>query len=100
MLGREIRDDVESGAGVVAGLGLLPVVTAFETDKVLARPAGEWRGHAVTTAYEIHHGRVTVESGEPFLDGVRIGRGQRHPLARSAGERRVPAGATWPRWRR
>jgi adenosylcobyric acid synthase len=73
MLGREIRDEVESAAGVVPGLGLLPVVTAFEKDKLLARPAGEWRGHVVSTAYEIHHGRVTVESGEPFLDGVRAG---------------------------
>ncbi|MCU1588198.1 MAG: cobQ [Frankiales bacterium] len=71
MLGREIRDDVESGAGVVPGLGLLPVVTSFAKDKLLARPVGEWRGQVVSTAYEIHHGRVTVESGEPFLDGVR-----------------------------
>jgi adenosylcobyric acid synthase len=27
----------------------------------------------VTTAYEIHHGRITVAGGEPFLDGVRVG---------------------------
>jgi adenosylcobyric acid synthase len=74
MLGREIRDDVESREGTTAGLGLLPSDTVFETDKLLARPVGEWRGHSVTTGYEIHHGRVTVESGEPFLDGVRVGR--------------------------
>ncbi|MCW2542770.1 MAG: cobyric acid synthase CobQ [Frankiales bacterium] len=74
MLGRRITDEVESRQGTTAGIGLLAVSTVFENDKVLARPVGEWRGHPVTTAYEIHHGRVTVESGEPFLDGVRAGR--------------------------
>jgi adenosylcobyric acid synthase len=73
MLGSRIEDDVESGAGAVDGLGLLPVTTAFGADKVLARPLGSWRGHDVTTAYEIHHGRITAEAGEPFLDGVRVG---------------------------
>jgi adenosylcobyric acid synthase len=73
MLGREIVDDVESRAGSVTGLGLLPVSTAFATDKTLTRPVGEWRNHPVTTAYEIHHGQVTVEGGEPFLDGARVG---------------------------
>jgi adenosylcobyric acid synthase len=73
MLGRRIEDEVESGAGAVEGLGLLPVSTEFGRDKVLARPVGEWRGHPVSTAYEIHHGRITAEDGEPFLDGVRVG---------------------------
>jgi adenosylcobyric acid synthase len=73
MLGSRIEDDVESRAGAVEGLGLLPVTTAFGASKVLARPTGAWRGHDVTTAYEIHHGRITVEAGEPFLDGVRVG---------------------------
>ncbi|MCU1602681.1 MAG: cobQ [Frankiales bacterium] len=73
MLGGAIEDDVESRAGAVTGLGLLPVSTAFGADKVLARPVGAWRGHPVTTAYEIHHGRIAVSSGEPFLDGVRVG---------------------------
>ncbi|HTL24017.1 MAG TPA: cobyric acid synthase [Mycobacteriales bacterium] len=73
MLGGRIEDEVESGAGVVEGLGLLPVRTAFGADKVLARPRGEWRGETVDTAYEVHHGRITAEGGEPFLDGVRVG---------------------------
>jgi len=73
MLGSVIEDHVESRAGVVQGLGRLPVATTFGADKVLARPAGEWHGHPVTTAYEIHHGRVVVEGGDPFLDGVRVG---------------------------
>jgi adenosylcobyric acid synthase len=73
MLGTTITDAVESGAGTVEGLGLLPVSTVFAADKVLTRPVGEWRGHLVDTAYEIHHGRISVASGEPFLDGVRVG---------------------------
>ena len=73
MLGGEIDDRIESGAGVVPGLGLLPVTTVFEADKVLSRPTGSWRGHPVTTAYEIHHGRIAASSGEGFLDGVRVG---------------------------
>jgi len=73
MLGTSITDDVESGAGVVEGLGLLPVTTVFGADKVLVRPSGSWRGHLVDTAYEIHHGIVEPTGGEPFLDGVRVG---------------------------
>ncbi|MCW2709005.1 MAG: Cobyric acid synthase [Frankiales bacterium] len=73
MLGTTIVDDVESRAGAVDGLGLLPVSTAFGPDKVLGRPVGSWLGHQVMTAYEIHHGRITVAGGEPFLDGVRVG---------------------------
>ena len=72
MLGREITDEVESQAGTTPGLGLLPASTVFAADKLLARPMGEWRGHQVTTGYEIHHGRVAVEGGEAFLDGVRV----------------------------
>ncbi len=73
MLGSAITDDVESGAGTVAGLGLLPVRPVFGPAKVLDRPTGSWRGHAVTTAYEIHHGIVTREGGEDFLGGCRDG---------------------------
>jgi adenosylcobyric acid synthase len=73
MLGTSVRDGVESAVGEVDGLGLLPVSTAFGAEKVLGRPVGAWRGHEVTTAYEIHHGVLTATSGEPFLDGVRVG---------------------------
>jgi adenosylcobyric acid synthase len=72
MLGREIHDDVESGAGRVDGLGLLPVRVEFAGEKTLGRPTGHAYGHPVT-AYEIHHGVATADGGEPFLDGCRVG---------------------------
>ncbi|MFI6815869.1 cobyric acid synthase [Nonomuraea sp. NPDC050328] len=72
MLAREIVDEVESGAGRVEGLGLLPVRVEFAAGKTLGRPRGEWRGTPVT-GYEIHHGVASVEGGEPFLDGCRVG---------------------------
>lgn len=74
MLGRQIDDQVESRAGTVPGLGLLPVRVSFGPDKRLARPAGSAYGVTVA-AYEIHHGIVTVEDAgaAPFLDGCRVG---------------------------
>ncbi len=50
MLGDKIDDPVESGRGVVPGLGWLAARTVFEADKVVRRVG--------TTGYEIHHGRV------------------------------------------
>jgi adenosylcobyric acid synthase len=72
MLGREIHDQVESGAGTVPGLGLLPATVRFGPDKVLGRPHGTAYG-APVDAYEIHHGVVRVDGGEEFLDGCRVG---------------------------
>ncbi|MGC5015233.1 cobyric acid synthase [Streptosporangium sp. DT93] len=72
MLARTVRDDVESGAGAVEGLGLLPATVEFARDKTLGRPVGSAYGHRVE-AYEIHHGTVTADGGEPFLDGCRSG---------------------------
>lgn len=75
MLGRTISDPrgVEGAAGtVVAGLGLLDVRTEFETDKCLRLPVGEALG-VPASGYEIHHGRITVGSGEAFAGGVRAG---------------------------
>jgi adenosylcobyric acid synthase len=81
MLGRLIADDVESRAGEVAGLGLLPTRTDFGPTKILARPSGVALGHPVE-GYEIHHGVVRLdpaapaaqtEAAEPFLDGWRLG---------------------------
>jgi adenosylcobyric acid synthase len=73
MLGREIDDEVESGAGQVAGLGLLPSRTQFGEKKQLGRPAGRAYG-ADVAGYEIHHGIATPEPGaEAFLDGCRVG---------------------------
>ncbi|WP_182882315.1 MULTISPECIES: cobyric acid synthase [unclassified Microbispora] len=72
MLARTITDQVESGAGTVAGLGLLPADVVFAAEKTLGRPSGEAYGHPVE-AYEIHHGIVTRDAGEEFLDGCRVG---------------------------
>ena len=73
LLGTSVQDAVESRAGEVQGLDLLPVRTVFGADKVLGRPVGSWRGREVTTAYEIHHGVVQVHGGERFLDGCQVG---------------------------
>ena len=73
MLARTITDDVESGAGTVAGLGLLPADVRFAPQKILGRPVGTALGEVVH-GYEIHHGVVTVDEGaERFLDGARSG---------------------------
>ncbi len=75
MLGRSVSDPhgVEGDPGVsVAGLGLLAVTTSFEAEKVLRLPVGTALG-ATAHGYEIHHGRITVDSGEPFLGGARAG---------------------------
>jgi adenosylcobyric acid synthase len=62
MLGRRIDDQVESRAGVVEGLGLLPVTVTFGADKRLGRPSGTEYGEVVH-GYEIHHGIVTLDDG-------------------------------------
>jgi adenosylcobyric acid synthase len=72
MLARSIDDEVESRAGVVDALGLLPTRVRFGAEKVLARPVGEAYGQRVE-GYEIHHGVVAVDGGTPFLDGCRVG---------------------------
>jgi adenosylcobyric acid synthase len=73
MLARTITDEVESAAGTVRGLGLLPADVRFGREKVLGRPAGVAFGEPVR-GYEIHHGVVTYDDGaEPFLDGGRAG---------------------------
>ncbi|MGI5468052.1 cobyric acid synthase [Streptomyces sp. CA-132043] len=73
MLAEHIEDEVESRAGAVDGLGLLPVRVRFAAEKTLARPEGEGLGEPVA-GYEIHHGVADVREGdEPFLDGCRVG---------------------------
>ncbi|GAA2427988.1 cobyric acid synthase [Streptomyces mauvecolor] len=107
LLGEHIEDEVESKAGSVAGLGLLPVRVRFAAGKTLARPVGEALGEPVE-GYEIHHGVAQVLGGEPFLDGCRVGavwgthwhgslesdgfrRRFLEQVARAAGRRFVPA---------
>jgi adenosylcobyric acid synthase len=72
MLGRRIDDPVESGAGSVEGLGLLPVDTRFEADKVTKPRAGRATGILVSdlpvTGYQIHHGRTTGDAPWIHLD--------------------------------
>ncbi|MBE7196135.1 MAG: cobyric acid synthase CobQ, partial [Gordonia polyisoprenivorans] len=74
MLCRTITDSVESDAGEVAGLGLLPADVTFATVKTLTRPLGEHYGAKISTGYEIHHGVAHVDDGTPtFLEGARCG---------------------------
>ncbi|HEX6445772.1 MAG TPA: cobyric acid synthase [Streptosporangiales bacterium] len=76
MLGQRIVDPVESRAGAVAGLGLLPVAVEFGAAKILGRPRGAWRGVGVG-GYEIHHGQAHVTAdtvgAEGFPGGIRVG---------------------------
>jgi adenosylcobyric acid synthase len=69
MLGGRIEDGVESGEAEAVGLGLLPVETVFEEEKVLGRPEGRVPsfGNAEVSGYEIHHGRVRRDGGEPLF---------------------------------
>jgi adenosylcobyric acid synthase len=69
LLGERIFDEVESSAGAVEGLGLLPVTTTFAREKVLRRRAG--RCHWLDTevgGYEIRHGRVAGVADVPDRD--------------------------------
>ncbi|MFE2845544.1 cobyric acid synthase [Streptomyces scopuliridis] len=118
LLGEHIDDEVESRAGAVPGLGLLPVRVRFAREKTLARPVGLALGEAVE-GYEIHHGVAEVRGGEAFvsdadgraLDGCRVGavtgthwhgalesdafrRQFLTEVARTAGRRFVPAPGT------
>jgi adenosylcobyric acid synthase len=69
MLGQAITDGLESGEGETPGLGLLPVETIFEEEKLLARPEGQAPSFedAEVSGYEIRHGRVRRCGGEPLF---------------------------------
>ena len=82
MLGRRILDGVEGEVPEAEGLGLLPVETVFEPEKVLARPSGRAPlfGDEEVSGYEIHHGRTARLGGEPLFvtregggEGCRVG---------------------------
>jgi len=81
MLGIRIEDGVESAEPEAAGLGLLPVETVFEREKSLERPEGlaTGFGNAEVSGYEIHHGRVRRDGGDPLFEfgedaeGCRVG---------------------------
>jgi adenosylcobyric acid synthase len=74
LLGEHVDDDVESRAGRVAGLGLLPVRTTFAAAKTLRRRAGTapFLGGVPASGYEIRHGVPAVRDGAaaaPLLAG-------------------------------
>jgi adenosylcobyric acid synthase len=70
MLGERIDDPVESRAGTVPGLGLLPVSTRFAPEKLLANRTGHCPSlDAPVSGYEIRHGRLCRHGGEPLISG-------------------------------
>lgn len=78
MLCTVIEDEVESGAGVVPGLGLLPAEVTFGTPKVVRPVTGRVAGGpdrsggtATLAGYQIHLGRVQPRVGDdsrPWLE--------------------------------
>ncbi|WP_067698921.1 cobyric acid synthase [Nocardia jejuensis] len=74
MLARTIEDRVESGAGTVAGLGLLDLEIEFDDPKILRRAAGHTYAPDAPSSgipvhgYEIHHGRVRAAGDRPWLE--------------------------------
>ena len=76
LLGQELRDPegVECGEPVLAGLGLLPIVTRFRREKTTARVRARAAaallapdGGGDVGGYEIHMGEVERLSGPPAL---------------------------------
>jgi adenosylcobyric acid synthase len=72
MLAGVIHDEVESRAGIVAGLGLLPAEVWFQQVKVLRQCRGEALGEPVT-GYQIQHGVIEADGGESFPGGCSSG---------------------------
>jgi adenosylcobyric acid synthase len=72
MLAGVIHDEVESRAGTVAGLDLLPATVRFQPAKVLRQCQGEAFGERVT-GYQIQHGVTEAAAGEPFPGGCSSG---------------------------
>jgi adenosylcobyric acid synthase len=72
MLARDLHDEVESRAGRVPGLCLLPTSVRFGPAKVLRRCQATALGEPVT-GYEIHHGVTEAAGGAPFPGGCAAG---------------------------
>ena len=89
MLARTIDDEVESGAGRVDGLGLLPLTIRFGREKILARPVGTALGQPVE-GYEIHHGRGPIRGRRAVPGRLHRRPGAPARLARHPRERRLP----------
>lgn len=80
MLGETIKDPlkVESAAGEIAGLGILPVQTVLLADKTTRQCNFHYRGHGELCAgYEIHMGETRVSEKESpvaiLSDGIEDG---------------------------
>jgi adenosylcobyric acid synthase len=71
MLGTEIYDNVESGLGLVRGLGVLPVTTRFAATKITRYRCGVATSGEAVTGFEIRHGHPAPSSslGPWFLLG-------------------------------
>ena len=99
MLGRSVVDGIESRAGEVSGLGLLPVTTVFETAKVLRHSWGSAPGFAGTevSGYEIHHGRMSRQGGDPVFQRLQCPPGPASgPGPAKMGENRSVSGTKAP----
>jgi adenosylcobyric acid synthase len=68
MLARQIHDEVESRAGTIPGLGLLPATVRFQQAKVLRQCRGVAFGEQVT-GYQIQHGVIEADGGQEFPGG-------------------------------
>ncbi|MFO7987611.1 MAG: hypothetical protein R6U38_17245, partial [Desulfatiglandaceae bacterium] len=84
LMGETIEDPlgVESKRSRVEGLGILPVQTTLEKDKVVRRVTGRsLLNNQRVAGYEIHMGRTvqTHEQGSPFLELHQPGRRRRWP---------------------
>jgi adenosylcobyric acid synthase len=112
MLAGQIHDEVESRAGTVDGLGLLPATVRFQAAKVLRQCRGEGLGEQVT-GFQIQHGVIEATGGDPFPGGCSSGTvsgtswhgllesdGFRQAFLRrtaaAAGRGYVPAGVSFP----
>ncbi len=114
MLGERIEDPVESRAGAVASLGLLPVQTVFAAHKVMTRREAMLADGTQVAGYEIRHGEVSRLGGEELIpgEGCRVGAvagttwhgifdsdGYRHGFLRGVAERRglrfTPSALNW-----
>lgn len=65
LLGNEVDDEIESGRGRVAGLGLLPARTAYAAPKTVRRVRGQVSGPSAVpiTGYQAGWGRTFLTDG-------------------------------------
>ena len=76
MLAGKIHDEVESRAGTVPGLGLLPATVQFSPAKILRQCRADSPGWAFgqpVTGYQIQHGATEADGGDPFPGGCSAG---------------------------